>query len=154
MIERLLLEGECYFIDILPKKIESEQYFELEDYLCENYLETFAEKIKNIIIKLIHYYPAHIFMTESSKEPPEGWDNVVGQDIRSKSLSEIADMITHVITQDFSSMNILLSHNGEFTLVSVNGEFSVDIYNPDEEVLNLITMLVQQEGLFIRKEGD
>ena len=36
-------------------------------------------------------------------------------------------------------------------LISVNGEFSVDIYNPSKENIKLIELLVQQEGLFLRK---
>ena len=133
----------------MPCLVQNVQYFELEKYFLETYLEDFSKKISNIILKLIHYYSAQIYLTEAPEEYNGKYVEFIGEDIRQKSLFQISDIIQYVITKDFSSVQVLLEDNS--FLISINGEFSVDIYNPSKENIKLIELLVQQEGLFLRK---
>lgn len=149
IIEQLQTKENIYCIDFLPYLIQDEQYFELEEYFLETYIEDFSKKISNIILKLIHYYSAQIYLTEVSENYNGKYVEFIGEDIREKSLFQISDVIHYVITKDFSSVQVLLE-DASF-LISVNGEFSVDIYNPSKENIKLIEVLVQQEGLFLRK---
>lgn len=149
IIEQLQEKEDVYCIDFLPCVMLNEQYFDLEDYLLETYIEDFAKKISNIVLKLIHYYSAQIYLTEAPEEYDGKYLEFIGEDIRQRSLQELADIIQYVITKDFSSIQILLE-DASF-LISINGEFSVDVYNPSEENVNFIRALVQQEGLFLRK---
>lgn len=146
LIDNLQIQNELFSIDILPKTIQNETYFDLEDYLLERCLKDFSSKICIIIIKLIHYYPAKIYLTECSDETLK---DMVGNDIRQKSLFDLEKIIKYVIENDKSSVQILLSDTP--FLISINGEFSVAIYNADDEQAALIESLVNQENLFLRK---
>lgn len=138
--------SECFIIGIRPKTIQNEIYFELEDYLLESYLMKFSTKICMIIIKLIHYYAAKIYLTDCSDEKLK---NMVGIDIRHKKLFDLETILKYVIENDKSSVQILFS-DGQF-LISVNGNFSVEVYNANEEQIVLIETLVKQENLFLHK---
>ena len=65
----------------------------------------------------------------------------------------MAKIISYVIINDVSSVEIILGEN-EKSLISVNGGFSIDIYNISEERLKLFNTLIEQENLFLRKEGE
>ena len=65
----------------------------------------------------------------------------------------MAKIISYVIINDVSSVNIILGEN-EKSLISVKGGFSIDIYNISEERLKLFNTLIEQENLFLRKEGE
>jgi hypothetical protein len=116
-------------------------------------MQDFSKKIVRIIIKLLGYYPAQICLTEF---PDKCDDNFklsypIGEDIRNKPLTELSEIISHVIINDISSVQIILGDTKK-SLISVNGGFSVDIYNISEEELKLFTTLVEQENLFLRKQ--
>lgn len=153
LIDRLQENHDCYFIDFLPEKMNGAQYLEIEEFFLNNYLKDFSEKIVRIIVKIIGYYPAKIFLTEFPDEYTDNFKYLypVGRDISNKPIAELAEIITHIITNDISSVQVILgdTHN---SLISVNGGFSVDIYNASEEQLKLFTALIEQENLFLRKE--
>lgn len=148
-IDNLQENGVCHYIDILPMKVSGNDYFALEEYLLENCLHDFASRISDIMIKLIHYYPAQIYLTEFGVETDAKYATLIGKDLRSMPLSELAKIISYIVLHDISSVQIVLG-NAPYTLVSINGHFSVDIYNASVECLNLMGMLAQQEGLFIK----
>jgi hypothetical protein len=146
LIDNLQTNSECFFIDILPKRVQNKSYFELEDYLLENYLKKFSLKICMIIIKLIHYYTAKIYLTECTDEKLR---DMVGNDLRGKELLYLKEIIQYVIEKDKFSVQIILS-DVPF-LISINGNFSVEIYNANAEQIDLIESLVKQENLFLHK---
>lgn len=152
-IDQLQENHDCYFIDFLPIRMDSARYFEIENFFLESYLKQFAEQIVRIVVKIIGYYPAQICLTEFSDETTDKFKYLypVGEDIRNKPISELASIIAHVITNDISSVQILLG-NEHHSLISINGGFSVNIYNATEEQLKLFTVLVEQENLFLKKE--
>ena len=53
-INKLLDETNGMIIDFLPKRIESENYFQMEPYYLSTYIDTFASKIINIIINTLY----------------------------------------------------------------------------------------------------
>lgn len=139
----------CHYIDVLPKRIAGDDFFALEEYLLETCLHDFAKSISGIVIKLIHYYPAQIYLTELDADVEFEYAARVGEDLRSIPLPELSEIITHVILRDISSVQIALG-NEPYTIISINGHFSVDIYNASDECLDLLKMLTQQEGLFLK----
>ncbi len=149
-INKLLDETNGMIIDFLPKRIESENYFQLEPYYLSTYIDTFASKIINIIIKLIHNYEAHIYITETPKALPEKWNHITGKDLSAYSLEEIQELIEYVIKNDISSLHFLLYENNTPFMLSINGEFSVDLHGTQKKDIEFIELLVHQEGLFLR----
>lgn len=148
VINDLQENSDCHYIDVLPKRIVGDEFFTLEEYLLETGLHDFANSISGIVIKLIHYYPAQIYLTELDADVAFEYAARVGEDLRSISLPELSEIITHVILHDISSVQVVLG-NEPYTIISINGHFSVDIYNATGECLELLKMLTQQEGLFL-----
>lgn len=155
LIDRLQKNHNCYFIDFLPEKMDGAQYLEIEEFFLNTYLKDFSEKIVRIVVKIIGYYPAQIFLTEFPDKSTDDFKYLypVGKDIRNRPIAELAEIITHIITNDISSVQIILGdkRNNYNSLISVNGGFSVDIYNASGEQLKLFTALIEQENLFLRK---
>ena len=149
VINDLQENSACHYIDVLPKRIAGDDFFALEEYLLETCLHDFAKSISGIVIKLIHYYPAQIYLTELDADVEFEYAARVGEDLRSIPLTELSEIITHVILRDISSVQIALG-NEPYTIISINGHFSVDIYNASDECLDILKMLTQQEGLFLK----
>ena len=149
VINDLQENSECHYIDVLPKRMIGDAFFALEEYLLETCLHDFANRISGIVIKLIHYYPAQIYLTELNVDAEFKYAARVGEDLRSIPLPELSDMISHVILHDISSVQVVLG-NDPYTIISINGHFSVDIYNASDECLALLNMLTQQAGLFLK----
>lgn len=151
-IDRLQETTDCYYIDFLPQKMNSSDYFEIEEFFYNTYIKDFSKKIVRIIVKILGYYPAQIYLTEFPDKSDNNFKSLypVGEDIRNKPLTELAKIISHVITNDVSSIQIILGYTKK-SLISINGGFSVDIYNISEEELKLFKILIEQENLFLRK---
>lgn len=153
LIDQLQETTDCYYIDFLPQKMKSSNYFEIEEFFYNTYIKDFSEKIVRIIVKILGYYPAQICLTEFPDKSDDDFKSLypVGEDIRNKPLTELAKIISHVITNDVASIQIVLGDTKK-SLISVNGGFSVDIYNMSEENLKLFNTLIEQENLFLRKQ--
>ena len=65
IIDDLVYNTECHYIETLPMTVMHEDYFQLEIYL-QNHLQDFANKISRIMIKLIYYYPTKIYSTKNN----------------------------------------------------------------------------------------
>lgn len=150
-IEDIQKENTNYnYIDILPTKIDNDRYFDLEEYLIQVYMESFSEKISNIIIKLISYYDAEIYLTEFPTDFDDlKYKNLLGKDIRCLSLLKIMEITKFVVQKDISSLQVYFI-NSPF-LISINGGFSVDIYGANDKELSLISQLVLQENLYLKE---
>lgn len=155
LIDWLLDNTDCYYIDFLPETMISSDYFEIEEFFYDTYIKDFSKKIVRIIVKILGYYPAQIYLTEFPDKIDNNFKSLypVEEDIRNKPLKELAKIISYVIINDVSSVNIILGEN-EKSLISVKGGFSIDIYNISEERLKLFNTLIEQENLFLRKEGE
>lgn len=70
------------------------------------------------------------------------------EDIRNSTPDKLAYFINKIVTKDFSSMQILFSEP-QF-LMSIAGGFSVTVYQPTNEVLQILKMLIAQEGVFLK----
>ena len=148
IINHLQENSVCHYIDVLPKRIAGDEFFALEEHLLETCLHDFANSISAIVIKLIHYYPAQIYLTELNADTECKYERLIGTDLRSIPLPELSDVISHVILHDVSSVQVVLGSE-PYAVMSINGHFSVDIYNASTECLKLLKMLTQQEGLFL-----
>jgi len=153
-IEELQNNGKCFYIDILPETIENERYFELEEFMLKMYLKKFSEKMGRIIVKIITYYDSEIYIADL----PEGYKGKLSSflpwtDIRSESLEKIYETIIDVIDEAVTSMEILVKGSLQF-LISINGEFSVEIYGLPSDDYALIRELIEQEGLYFKEYSE
>jgi hypothetical protein len=149
LIEELQSKNQYYIITPFSKTYG--KYFdELEEYLLKFYLDDYSNKICRIIMKVICYYDAEIYLTEFPIEK-EGL-NFVGleyQNLRTQSLEKLHEIISYVIKRDVSSVEIVFPK--EKSLISVSGHFQVVVYGDKSEFLKLVKDLSNAEGLFFKK---
>lgn len=152
IIDSLQESDDYYYIDYIPYNTKDSAYLQLEDYFVQTYLHDYSQKIIRIMLKLIYYYQSEVYLTEPTKKTPADFDIPFDTNIRDNTPEKLADVINQVILQDFSSIQILFSN--PLFLISICGEFSVTIYKPNNDTIQLLNQLVQQEGLFLKKHGN
>lgn len=151
-IEKLQQSSEYYYIDYLPQKCMGDRFYEFEEYYFVHNLNSFCDKVSNVVITLLAYYDASGVMTEF----PDGYigDYKKLYDYRMNIAKEdfeyIADMIRFVLTKEISSIQLLIGKDRD-TLFSINNRNSIEIINANLEQIDLIQKLVTQEGLYLRK---
>jgi len=151
IIESLHDDEEWYVIDYLPVTMVNPIYFDIEEYFMRTYLKNFAKKISRIIIKLIGYYPVQICLTEFPKKRKDPLKKLypIEKNLWKMPFAELDKILTHVIINDISSVQIVFGNN-PYSLISVTGGFSVTAFRFKDEQLNILERLVKQEGLFLR----
>lgn len=131
--------------------MEGNQFFALEEYLLETYLDEYAAKVSNLVNRLIHYFSSQIYIIDPSKIDDIFYTPYLGKDIRQESLAIIDNIIKHTIINDVSSLQVLIHNQDQYSLICINGEFSVDLYSGDEELIELVKTLVNHENLYLRR---
>ena len=122
-----LLQTPYWIIDILPKQVpkdSSGQYFEIEKYLREKLLKDIRQKHANVILKLNCYRDIEL----------DGEKNLKPHRIA----EAINERGTYIIT-------------GDAMILSEPDDTHMTIFNPDEEMLELVKELASAEGLFVWK---
>ena len=135
-----LLNTTCYVIDVLPKSVKKDdegQYFVVEEYyLKQAELKKLYWKFIDILLKLNCYYDFQVnFQEEWSKNPLP------------KTLIE---WIFQCIEVKKNYINILIESQN--AMITVNGDYLyMSLYNPNDQLINLIEKLAGAEGLFVWK---
>ena len=151
-IEKLQQSNEYFYIDYLPEKCMGDRFYEFEEYYFSNNLNSFCGKVSNIVITLLAYYDASGLMTEF----PDGYTGKYrslyedSMDIAKENFDQISDLIHFVLTNEISSIQLLVGKDREM-LFSINNRNSIEIINANLEQIDLIQKLVTQEGLYLRK---
>ena len=138
-------------IDIFPETISAENqpiYQAVEQYfLRTSLLPRFAESIVTIILRLVCYERAEIFITEA---PENHWLTPYSNKwLSGEPIEILAAVFKHIVTKDVSSAQILLIDAN--CLISLDGGFTVSVYQPNEQLEQYLLPLVQAEGLFYHK---
>lgn len=134
-----LLEKPCYIIDFLPRQVPKDcgrQFFEVETYLLNND-ERYGlrDKYIRIILKLMCYYRVSVYQGEWIEQPtPEQIAEIIG-----KIMGNHADGFDML----FSDKDALLQFEWDC--------MNLSIYNPDEEMRELLEHIARSEGMFFRK---
>lgn len=123
-----LLQTPYWIIDILPMQVRADspgQYFAVERYfLSEGQRSTIKQKHINLVLKLNCYRDISIEDEGSVNPPPE----------------RIADEMKN------RYLCILM---GNSMIISEPDDTYLTVYNPDEELLELIKTIVPSEGLYV-----
>ena len=134
-----LLEKTCYIIDFLPGQAPKDcggLFFEVEDYLLSHY-DRFGlrDRFIRIILKTMCYYPVSAYWGEWVEQPtPE----------------QIVEMIDTVIEKHSEDLNMLFT--GKDALMQFGWDsLHISVYNPDDEMCELLEKISISEGMFWRK---
>lgn len=126
-----LLQKPYWIIDILPIQVPKDgpgQYFAVEDYFLKDQLAVIKQKHINLILKLNCYYDLIVI-----------WDD---EEIRNPAPYKAAEIVNE------RYVNIIM---GEAMIVSEPDDTHLTLFNPDEELLDLVRNLAGSEGLFVWK---
>ena len=129
-----------WVIDILPKQVPAEgrgQYFKIEKYYLEHpQIDNIYRKFTNILLKLNCYEDIDV-----SHDGEEWMTNPAPHELEAALLKYMADkQMLYIVLK---SADVLITVSGDDTYMTV--------YNPTEEVLELIDSLTGSEGLFMWK---
>ena len=127
-----------WVIDILPKQVPADgkgQYFRIEKYFLEHpQIDNIYRKFTNILLKLNCYEDIDV-----SRDGEEWITNPAPHELEAALLKCMADKQMFYII--LKSADVLITVSSDDTYMTV--------YNPTEEVLELIGSLVGSEGLFL-----
>ena len=127
-----------WVIDILPKQVPADsrgQYFRIEKYFLEHpQIDDIYRKFTNILLKLNCYNDINV-----SHDGDEWITNPAPHELEAALLGSLADKQMFYII--LKSADVLITVSGDDTYMTV--------YNPTEEVLELIGSLAGSEGLFL-----
>ena len=132
------LEKPYWVIDILPKQVPADgrgQYFRIEKYFLEHpQIDNIYRKFTNILLKLNCYE-----VIDVSHDGDEWITNPAPYELEAALLGSLADKQMFYII--LKSADVLITVSGDDTYMTV--------YNPTEEVLELMGSLAGSEGLFL-----
>ena len=127
-----------WVIDILPKQVPADskgQYFRIEKYFLEHpQIDVIYRKFIHILLKLNCYEDIEV-----SHDGVEWITNPDPHELEAALLGSMADKQMFYII--LKSAGVLITVSGDDTYMTV--------YNPTEEVLELIGSLAGSEGLFL-----
>lgn len=136
-----LIEKPCYLIDFFPctvPKTQDRRYFKVEEYFQENRGE-WDQKFCNLLLKLYCYYDFWVSAGEETAENPEP--------------RLLARWIKHCFMGDWRErdyINIILPDCN--AMVVLNGDdLYMSLYNPDKQLMDVISQLAGAEGFFFYK---
>ena len=133
-----LLEKPYWIMDILPKQVPKDspgQYFAIEEYYLQEPQRTkVRQKYLSVLLKLNCYYDLAV-----SADCGDHWN----ENPDPKTLQEwlLADAAGSAVQIVYSTENALMVLNDDDTYMTV--------YNPTEELLQLLAVLAGAEGLFL-----
>lgn len=149
-IDDMQEKTECYYINFLPETMMSDRFSQWEEYFENVHLKDFAVKVSNVILKLMCYYEAEIYLTEFPKSMRgHKYEKFVDTNFRNLPLKKIAEVVKFIIEDGFASFNICFEE--EKFLISASGYYNISFFNLKEAHVDLISKLVVQENLFFLK---
>ena len=131
-----LLEKPYWLIDVLPKQVpagSAGQYFKVEQYFL-SLIDEISRRFARILIRLNCYYDLKM------STDGETW-------ILNASPGDLARRFEESVVSH-SPLSILIG--SDEALVTFSGDdHYMTLYNPDEELLDLVRQCAQAEGLFV-----
>lgn len=127
-----LLQSPYWIIDIFPKRVPQDrpgQYFAVENYLLKEQLAAIKQKHIHVILKLNCYYDL-AFAADDEEEK------------KNPAPAQIAE------TMNKRYVNIMV--DGAM-IISEPDDTHMTLFNPDEDLLELVREIAGSEGLFVWK---
>ena len=131
-----LLEKPYWLIDVLPKQVpagSAGQYFKAERYFL-SWLDEISWKFAQVIIRLNCYYDLRVSIDG------ETWILNESPEVLVRRFEDSA--------ASHSPLSVLVGSGDAFITFSGDDHY-MTLYNPDEELLELVRQCAQAEGLFV-----
>ena len=136
-----LIEKPYWIIDILPKQVPADQggqYFKVERYYL-NRIPLLCRKYSDMLLKLNCYYDMDV------SHDGENW-------LRNPEPEAVEQGVEACFSEKASKSVLFVSLASEQVLMVIERDCThMTIYNPKEELLELIRLLAASTGLFVWK---
>ena len=137
IVERLL-EKPCWVIDLLPMRVPQDsagQFFDVERYFLEEPQHgRLCRRFADVLMKLNCY---HDLLVNHDNE----W-------VRNPAPEELVTWLTASLQN--GHMCVLIN-DGDALITASGGDIHLSLYNPSEQLLQLVAQLAAAEGLFLWK---
>lgn len=142
-IEALMEKPYC-IIDILPKQVPANsegQYFRVEHYYRQRYALLYR-KFVDVLLKLNCYYDISV------SSDGEKWE-------ANPEPKKMKSYVEKCMLKEHRDSTLLVSLNvGEVLITLQRDDTYMTLYNPTEDVLDIVRVLASSEGLFVWNKRD
>ena len=133
-----LLEKPCWVIDMLPMRVPQDsagQFFNVEQYyLQEPQHERLCRRFADVLMKLNCYH-----------------DLLVSHDDEWVKNPAPEALVAWLTTSLQNGHMCMLINDGDALVTASGGDIHVSLYNPSEQLLQLVAQLAAADGLFLWK---
>lgn len=137
-----------YFVDFVPFTFPNENYWELEEYLEDEYKSEYAKKITFVAFMLIYYYECNIFLDEVDLPI---YPDLEKKDLRNIGLDKLEAIIQKMIVENYSGLNIIINHNENKSLMRIEDGYNTIFFNIEGSCFNIVQQLINHQGIFLNK---
>lgn len=134
-----LMRKTCYLLDIFPCRVprkSDNRYFIIEEYFQQNRQELNA-KFCRILLKLYCYYDFWLLVDDTTVKNPEPY--------------RLVEWIDDCFAAKISNIDIILPDCNAMIILK-SDDLYMSLYNPNEQLKNLVSQLTSAEGLFFYKK--
>lgn len=136
-----LLDQPYYIMDILPMQVPADgggQYFRVEQYYLNN-IEQLSRRYAEVLLKF------NCYSDMAFSHDAEHWQ-------LNPAPEDIVQMVNAGMWEDPAKSCVYVTlAEGRMLLTLQRGSTHMTLYNPDEELLQLLSRLASVEGLFVWK---
>lgn len=134
-----------YYVDFVPFPYPDDSFADSD----RKFQKAFTKKITFIAFALSYYYDSHLFLDDDYFDrdlSPE----LVGRDLRHEDLDLLASLIEQTITGEYSGFNLLFKKGQKYTLMRIEGDYTVTFYQLTGKKKKIVKSLVDHQGLYLK----
>ncbi len=135
----VLLEKDCYIIDVLPRTVEADskgQFFDVEYYLLNSDKHfQIKDRFVSVILKLMCYCHIEICWNGWTDRPAPGL---------------VEEAVSTIMANHSGTLNILFPDEDALMVFDWDS-LNMSVYNPPKELQELMEKAALSEGLFWRR---
>lgn len=148
LIDCILSRDRTCVIDYFPQRIKNfNAYEKMEDFLLKKKnRKEYAEKITNVLLKLIPYFEMKIVIPETMVKTLKKYEGIVS--IKEMRIDKLNHILKKIIVKD-GTVTVLIE---ELKVVLLIQLYNTAVYFEEFQEIPLLEKIIVSEGLFYWKE--
>ena len=146
-------EGKWYYLDFFPVTFQAgnDKFDEFESFIQEKYYKSFSKKLSFIILGLVSYYDAEIYLYDV--DYGDDWLNSLRhQDLLSQlEYQDLSKLIKHFCVNETLGLKIALQDYDNLALMLFEGGLRLSFYNLTDEQKKVAEDLTRSQGFFFKE---
>lgn len=148
-------EGKWYYLDFFPVTFQAgnDKFDEFESFIQEKYYKSFSKKLSFIILGLVSYYDAEIYLYDV--DYGDDWLNSLRhQDLLSQlEYQDLSKLIKRFCVNETLGLKIALQDHDNLALMLFEGGLRLSFYNLTDEQKRVVEDLVRSQGFFFKESN-